>query len=203
MTDTTETQEQPTFTQAELEAKLEEATAGLRAKVDELLGETKSAKQKARELEEAQQRAAEERAKEKGEFKELYEREQRAKAELAEKYDQTLNAIRQKEIDAATSQLAATQTRDTKRAELLRKELAQYANHTDDGVVFELGGVQVDSGKLLAHISEMYPFLVDGTGSTGGGATGSKGNGVATTGDFGGDRAARKNAIKRKFNLEE
>lgn len=177
MTDTTATVE--TFTKEQLEAQIEAATTGLRAKVDELLGETKTAKQKARELEEAQEAAALERAKEKGEFKELYEREQKSKNELTEKYELTLKTVRQKEIDAATSQLAASQTRDVKRAELLRKELAQYAVHGENGVAFELGGVSVDKDKVLAHISDLYPFLIDGSGSTGGGAAGNHSSGSA------------------------
>ena len=177
MTDTTDTPE--VFTKEQLEAQIEAATTGLRAKVDELLGETKTAKQKARELEEAQEAAALERAREKGEFKELYEREQKSKNELTEKYELTLKTVRQKEIDAATSELAASLTRDVKRAELLRKELAQYAVHGENGVGFELGGVPVDKDKVLAHISDLYPFLIDGSGSTGGGAAGNHSSGSA------------------------
>lgn len=178
MTESTETQPE-VFTKEQLEAQIEAATVGLRAKVDELLGETKTAKQRARELEESQEAAALERAKEKGEFKELYEREQKSKNELAEKYELTLKTVRQKEIDAATNELASSQTRDVKRAELLRKELAQYAVHGEDGVAFELGGVRVDKSKVLAHISELYPFLIDGNGSSGGGANGTHSSGSA------------------------
>ena len=166
------------FTAEEMQAKIEEETGGLKTKVEELLGESKSAKQKARELEEAQAAEAEARAKEKGEFKELYEREQKAKAELADKYDSFAKRIQQKEIEAAANAIANELTRDTKRAELLRKEISQYAKYSDDGVKFEMGGVEVDSAKVLSHINDNYPFLVDGSGASGGGATGSNAGGV-------------------------
>ena len=66
--------EQITMTKAELEAKITEATGGLKAKVDELLGETKAEREKRKALEQAQAEAEESRAKEKGEFKSLYEK---------------------------------------------------------------------------------------------------------------------------------
>lgn len=199
MSDTNATVE--TFTKEQLEAQIEAATTGLRAKVDELLGETKTAKQKARELEEAQEAAALERAKEKGEFKELYEREQKSKQELAEKYELTVKTVRQKEIDAATSELAASQTRDVKRAELLRKELAQYAVHGENGVGFELGGVPVDKDKVIAHISDLYPFLIDGNGSSGGGASGQHGGSAASKSLS--DMTATEEAIFARENPEQ
>ena len=179
MSDENQEQKPQTYTAEEVQALLAKETSGLKAKVDELLGESKSAKQKARELEEAQAAIEEARAKEKGEFKELYEREQKAKAELAEKYDSFAKRIQQKEVEGAAQALAAELTRDTKRAELLRKEISQFARYTDDGVKFEMGGVEVDRAKVLAHITDNYPFLVDGSGATGGGATGANKSGGA------------------------
>ena len=191
------------YTAEEMEAKLNETTSGLKAKVDELLGESKSAKQKARELEEASARAEEERAKQAGEFKALYEREQKAKAELAEKYDSFAQRIQQKEVEGAAQALAAELTRDTKRAELLRKEISQFARYTDDGVKFEMGGVEVDRAKILAHITDNYPFLVDGSGATGGGATGAnKGGGAATIGKPDGDKHERAAYFAKKFGIQ-
>ena len=189
------------FTAEEMEAKLNETTAGLKAKVDELLGESKSAKQKARELEEAQAAEAEARAKEKGEFKELYEREQKAKAELAEKYDSFAKRIQAKDIELSASSLAAELTRDTKRAELLKEQVSKYARYTDDGVVFEMGGVNVDKDKILTHIKENFPFLVDGSGATGGGAAGSQGAGPHKTGKVDGDNKERAAYYASKFNI--
>ena len=183
------------FTAEEMEAKLNETTSGLKAKVDELLGESKSAKQKARELEEAQAAIEEARAKEKGEFKELYEREQKAKAELAEKYDSFAKRIQLKEVESAALMMAAELTRDTKRAELLRKEIGQFTRYTDEGVKFEMGGVEVDRAKVLSHITDSYPFLIDGSGATGGGAIGGKGGSASTSGNQKADEAKKKGDV--------
>ena len=191
------------FTADEVRAQIEKETGGLKSKLEELLGETKTAKQKAKELEELQQQEAEARAKEKGEFKELYEREQKAKTELAEKYEGFAKRIQQKEVEGAALSIASELTRDTKRAELLRKEISQFAKYTDDGVKFEMGGVEVDRAKVMTHISENYPFLIDGSGASGGGAVGGKLGGGAAKGNMGGSKSERQAAIAKRFNLNE
>lgn len=167
------------FTADEVSARIEQETSGLKSKLEELLGETKTAKHKAKELEEAQLEAEEARAKEKGEFKDLYEREQKAKAELADKYEGFAKKIQAKDVEIASGSIANELTRDTKRAELLKKEIGQFARYSEDGVKFEMGGVEVDRAKVIAHITESYPFLVDGNQSSGGGASGSQGGGGA------------------------
>jgi len=180
------------FTADEVTARLEQETSGLKSKLDELLGETKTAKQKAKELEEAQAAAEEARAKEKGEFKELYEREQKAKSELSEKYEQYAKKIQAKDVELSANSIANELTRDTKRADLLKKEISQFARYSEDGVKFEMGGVEVDRAKVIAHITESYPFLVDGNQSSGGGAPGSKsGGGAAEKGNVGGSKEER------------
>lgn len=189
------------FTAEELDAKLNETTAGLKAKVDELLGESKSAKQKARELEELQRQAEEEGLKQREEFRTLYEREQKAKAELAEKYEGFAKRIQAKEVEGTALSLAAELTRDTKRAELLKEQVSKYARYTDDGVKFEMGGVEVDRDKILTHIKDSYPFLVDGSGATGGGAAGSTWAGPHTTGKVDGDNKERAAYYANKFNI--
>jgi hypothetical protein len=60
----------------------------------------------------------------------------------------------------------------------LREQISKYARYTDDGVKFEMGGVEVDKEKITAHITENYPFLIDGSGASGGGATGGKNGGA-------------------------
>lgn len=199
---TEQTQEQAadkTYTAAEVD----ELVKGLKAKNDELLSEKKTVSQRAQELEEAQAFAEQERLKEKQEFKTLYEREQEAKKELAEKYESFAKRVQEQNIALETNSIASELTRDTKRAALIAKEVAAFARHGESGVTYEMGGVEVERAAVVDHIKQSYPFLVDGSGMSGGGATGSKGNGVAMSGDFGGDRTARKNAIKRKFNLED
>jgi len=138
----------------------------------------KEAERRLKELEELQHQKEEESLKQQQEFKELYEREQKAKQELAEKYETFAKTVQRKEIESAAMSVASELTRDTKRAELLREQVARFARYSEEGVKFEMGGVEVEKEKIVAHITENYPFLIDGSGATGGGATGGK-NGSA------------------------
>lgn len=167
------------FTAEELQAKLDEELSGLKAKRDELLGLHAKDKERLSELEKAQQEAEEARQREKGEFKSLYEKTQaelEAERENARKFRQQ---IQQKELEGAANALVTELTRDNKRAELLRKEALQFAKYTDEGVKFEVGGVEVDATKLKQKLSDDYPFLVDGSQASGGGAQGGNRNGQA------------------------
>lgn len=166
------------FTADELKAEIDRETGGLKAKLDELLGETKTAKQKAKELEDAKAAAEEAQAKERGEFKELYERTSREKQELANQFTDFQQRIQKQEITLQVSSLAGELTRDTGRAELLAKEAAQFAKHTESGIKFELGGIEVDRAKIAEHLKAKYPFLVDGSGNSGGGAAGGSSGGA-------------------------
>ncbi len=161
-----------TYTEAEVKEMLEKETSGLKSKLEELLGESKSAKQKARELEEQQRQAEEQRLAEKQEFKTLYEREQEAKRELQEQYETFQQRVQLAEIEKASTSVAAELTRDTKRGELLSEKAAQFARYTDKGIIYEMGGVEVEKAKVLEHLKTEYPFLVDGNQSNGGGAAG-------------------------------
>lgn len=167
------------FTAEELQAKLDEELAGLKAKRDELLGLHAKDKERLSELEKAQQEAEEARQREKGEFKSLYEKTQaelETERENARKFRQQ---VQQKDLEGAANALVTELTRDNKRAELLRKEALQFAKYTDDGVKFEVGGVEVDAAKLKEKLSADYPFLVDGSQASGGGAQGGNRNGQA------------------------
>jgi DNA repair exonuclease SbcCD ATPase subunit len=181
---TTETQTGKTYTEAEVQQMINEQVSGLKSKVEELLGEKKTVAQKAKELEEEQQRAQEERMKEKQQFKELYEKEQQAKQELAEKFETFQQRIQRQEMQSASQRIASELTRDSARAELLTEKAMQYANYNEDQVTFELGGVPVEASKLVEHLKEKYPFLADGSGATGGGASGSQNGGAVTNKSF-------------------
>lgn len=143
--------------------------------------ETKKFKEKATALEKAQADAEKARATEKGEFKTLYEstqaeleNERMANREFKQK-------IQSRDIDNSSLMLASELTRDNKRAELLKKEISQFSRFTDEGIKFELGGIEVDKSKVINHLTENYPFLVDGNQASGGGASGGQGSGAAKT----------------------
>jgi len=160
------------FTQEELNAAVEAQITGLKAKNGELLGLHSKDKERLEALEKAAKEAETNREKEKGEFKSLYEKTQtelEAEREAARKYR---GEVQSKTLESEAFKLASSLTSDTKRAELLKKEVLQYAKYTDTGVQFELGGVAVESSKLAEKLKADYPFLADGTGASGGSAQG-------------------------------
>lgn len=173
----------------------------LKAHQNKLLDETKTAKQRAKELEEAQQKLDEDRQKEKGEFKTLYEK---AVADLEEERKQSRTfqqQVRAKEIDSEAYKLVSKLTKDASRAEFLKKHVLEFAEHTDEGVKFVIGGVEMPQDKLIEKIRADYPFLVDGSGATGGGATGASRGGASTVGKVDGTKAERAAYYASKFNL--
>lgn len=157
-----------------------EDLSGLKNKVQQLMDEAKAAKAKAREIEQQKAEQDEQRAKEKGEFKTLWEQAQQKLAEKDSELKDFTNRIRQKEIDSSAqiigNQLAKS---DTKRAQVLADYAAKYARHDGERVQFLVGGIEVDSSALMEHLRKEFPFLVDGSSATGGGASSSAGGGAA------------------------
>ncbi len=189
------------FTAEELKEKIDTEVAGLKAKRDELLGLHTKDKERLSELEKAQREAEEARQKEKGEFKQLYEKTQ---AELEAERDQARKfrqQIQEREIEAAVIALVGSMTRDTARFNLLKKEALQFAKYTESGVQFELGGVSVEAEKLREKLATDYPFLVDGSGASGGGAQGGSRTGQAGK-KFNEYSGAELIAIKRESPAE-
>ena len=168
--------ESKTYTQDEVQALIEEQTGGLKKKVDELLGEKKSASQKARDLEESSRSAEEARQKEKGEFKELYEQSQASLDEERNSNKTWKEQIQLRDVKEKAGRIGNDLAKtDTKRAEVLSDYAAKFAKHDGEQVTYEIGGIEVSADKLKEHLSKEYPFLVDGNGSSGGGATGARG----------------------------
>lgn len=152
-----------------------EDVSGLKAKITELMGETKAAKDARKALEDAAEAAEADRAKQAGEFKALYEKTQ---ADLdKERNDNRAFKIKieEKDREGVAASVAGELTRDTARAALLKKEALGFLKNSDDGVKFEIGGVGVDRAKVIEHLKAAYPFLVDGNQAGGGGAPGGGG----------------------------
>jgi len=183
-----------TITQEDLEAAVadavkkatEEAQAEIdkhKSKADTLLGETKAAKAKAREIENEARQQREEKAQRDNDFEELYKSSSEKAREAEERLVNLQSQVRQKSIYGEASRIAATLTKDTARASLLAEKLAKRIDERDDGfkVLSESGELTGDSlDALSAQVSTAYPFLVDGSGSTGGNAGGSNSsNGAA------------------------
>ena len=143
------------------------------------MDEAKDAKRRAKELESQKQQQEMDTAQEKGEFKNLWEQAQAKLAEKDAELQEFTTKIQQKDINIAArgigSQLAKS---DAKRAEVLADYASRYARHDGEKVQFLVGGMEVDPSALMDHLSKEYPFLVDGSSATGGGATSSASSGA-------------------------
>lgn len=142
--------------------------------------ERKAAKEKLAEVERAQQEAEAKRMEEAQQFESLYKN---TKGEL-EKRTQEFEEYKRKLADKERSELAVTLatslTRDTKRAELLKKEALAFIQHTADGVVISGPDGTMTAEQLKESLAKNYPFLVDGNQASGGNASGgSKSGGAA------------------------
>ena len=165
-----------------------------------LLEETKTAKQKAAELEKAQQDAEIARQHEQGEYKTLAERyKAEAEAERKEKLeDRAKNAA--KDIDLAAMRIANDQAADPEAAELLFTFVRAQLDYVD-GKVTGKDGMPVDDAIKAMMATGKYEKLRKGNQSSGGGAPGSKTGGGAAVGNMGGSKSERQAAIAKRFNL--
>lgn len=165
------------FSQA-LQATLESETKGLKSKVDELLSEKKKAQQEREQaLLQAKQEAEQKAAKE-NDYKQLFE-SQKQEADTLRTTIEKMNAdITRQKITTEAAKLAAQLTKDTGRAQLLQKEISQRLTLVDNElrVTDDSGQLTVSSMEDLTNsIRTAYPFLVDGSQASGGGATKAQG----------------------------
>jgi len=147
---------------------------GLKAKVDELLGETKAEREKRQAIEKAQAEADRKSAEERGEFEKLYKKTQDeldAQMKAAREFKQQ---IEQRDIKASALDIARSlAAKDAKRADVLADYASKYIKFEDGQIHYEIGGVKTDQSKVAEHLKAELPFLVDGTQANGGGAAGS------------------------------
>lgn len=155
-----------------------EDVSGLKAKIAELMGETKTEREKRQALEREKEESEAARQKEAGDFQKLYEKAQ-ADLEKERNDNRTFRqTIQDRDREAAAAGIASELTRDTARAALLKQQALAFAEFTDSGIQFKIGGIQQDKAKVLEHLKSQYPFLVDGNQANGGGAGGGGGGAV-------------------------
>jgi len=135
-------------------------------------------KTKLTEKEKAADEAEQARLKEKGEFKALWEAEQAKQTmtskELADLKDKIANNLR----TTSAMSVASALTRDTEKADLLSQQAMKFVTHTAEGVKINgPDGSAWTPEQLGQHLTEKYPFLVDGSQASGGGAGGGAGGG--------------------------
>jgi len=174
------------FSQADMDKMIDERTAGLRSKVDELLGEKKTASQKQREAEAAAAAEREKRAKDDGDHKALFESSEQKRGELQTQYDTLRDSIRSEKRNGEALKISS-QLASGDNVGLLSEFVARRVDVNDDGktvVLNEDGSPSVltlDELKTEIEKSGRFNALLDGPKSSGGGAS-RTGNGGAGTG---------------------
>lgn len=157
---------------------LDETTKGLKANNDALLAEKKKAQEAAEQASRQAQLEAEEKLKAKNDYKQLFESQQQEAKKLREQLDGMMTQAKQAKINSEAARIAAGLTKDVGRLKLLQKEVGQRLTLVDDQirVVDESGQLTVSTlDELTSRIKADYPFLVDGSQATGGGAARSSG----------------------------
>lgn len=157
----------------------QEDVSGLKRKVEELLNEKKTAQQKAAEAEAQAVREKEEKLAKEGKWESLYNSSEEARKKSEQSLADLKNQIERQQINNSALEVATSLTKDTARAKLLSEKLAERLSVVD-------GDLRVTDGKgnptvstieeLTSQLKNEYPFLVDGSLATGGGATGSSGS---------------------------
>lgn len=142
--------------------------------------ERAEAKRRLQEYETEAEKRDRERLEQQQEFEKLYKTESEQKAKVAQELEQLKREIAEKERREVAMSVTGELTRDTARAEILREKALQFMHHTPEGVKINgPDGDAWDNAKLTEHLTERYPFLVDGSQASGGGASGSKSSGAA------------------------
>lgn len=148
--------------------------------------ERAEAKRKLQEFETEAEKRERERLEKQQEWEKLSkterERAEKLDKELAELRDKVANSERKATAESVVAGLIDKEaTGGVQRYELLKKEALQFISHTPEGVKINgPDGQAWDAKQLGKHLTETYPFLVDGSKATGGGAPGGKGGGAVT-----------------------
>lgn len=140
------------------------------AKKDELLNETKKAKQEREAAELAHQRATEEKAQKDGEFEKLWQTAKKEKEELHTRLQEIQNSNRREKIQISAMRVA-TELADGDNADLL----SEFVQRNLDKMADEAGGLSPDVLEAVKNEFKnngKYKALLRGSKAVGGGATG-------------------------------
>jgi hypothetical protein len=167
-----------TTLEQQFKSYVEETTKGLKANNDALLAEKKKAQEAAEQAGQQAKIENEEKLKAKNDYKQLFESQQAETGKLRQQIDSMTTQANQAKIMTEAAKIAAGLTKDVGRLKLLQKEVGQRLILVDDKirVVDESGQLTVSTlEELTSRIKADYPFLVDGSQATGGGAARSSG----------------------------
>ena len=154
-----------------------EDVTGLKNKIDELLGEKKTAAQKLKDAEKLAADEREKKLKDDKNFEELYNSSEIARGELQKQLDGVKADGIKTTIRGEATKLAQTLTKDVNRAKLLADQFEGRLQLVDGSikVTDEGGNLTVSTVEELTNsVKKAYPFLVDGSKATGGGAQGNE-----------------------------
>lgn len=164
--------------QAYVQTQIEEQVTGLKAKNDELLAEKKRI-QREKEKADAEARTEAERiAQEQNDFKQLYESQKAEAEKLQAQLEEVNTSVQRQTVMSEAARLALGLTKDVAKAKLLEQQISQRLTLVDGEikVLDESGQLTVSKPESLTEsIRENYPFLVDGSQASGGGAARSQG----------------------------
>lgn len=164
--------------QAYVQTQIEEQVTGLKAKNDELLAEKKRI-QREKEKADAEARTEAERvAQEQNDFKQLYESQKAEAEKLQVQLEEVNSNIQRQTVMSEAARLASGLTKDVAKAKLLEQQISQRLTLVDGEikVLDESGQLTVSKPESLTEsIRDNYPFLVDGSQASGGGAARSQG----------------------------
>jgi hypothetical protein len=157
---------------------VEETTKGLKANNDALLAEKKKAQEAAEQASALAKLENEEKLKAKNDYKQLFESAQQDSAQLKQRLEEMMTKDKRQKIGTEAARIAAGLTKDSRKVTLLEEKLSQRLALVDDHVrvVDESGQLTVSTiEELTSRIKADYPFLIDGSQATGGGAARSSG----------------------------
>lgn len=188
MTDNTDENNEVSIEQqlADKDAKfldLQSQFDAIKNKSDELLSETKRAKQKARDAADAREQSKLEKAKKDGDFEQLLKSSEGERLALTEQLNSLKNNISSEKIKTHSMKMASDLA-DGSNAELLSEFISKRIKYTDDGIkVLDSHGAltvsSLDDLKNEFTSDAKYKSLLRGTKSTGGGASGTKSSGAS------------------------
>lgn len=162
--------------QSEIIKDLKAQVLAMQGKANELLDETKKAKNKAREEAAAKELAELDKARKSGDYEQMLKSSEEKRAELEDKLKELNTKVGSEKTKRAAMKIAA-ELADGSNAELLSEFVSRRIKYTDEGVKVttesgELTVSTLDQLKQEFEVSDKYRSLLRGNKASGGGAAG-------------------------------